>query len=163
MIFICDYDPFGRSSYRYRIDSRCLEFPDLDIPDGRHTIILNNRGTNVEDVPIELVRFLEYTRKPVEESDYDSSDDYISRLQESVRRIKTDREMEGKFMTYWALQAAFMDERREGREEGLRQVISVYRNELHLDDAAIKDKIISSFQLSEEEAASYLHRFGEED
>ena len=121
----------------------------------------------------------EYTRKPVEESEYDSSDDYISRLQESVRRIKKDREMEGKFMTYWALQAAFMDERREGREEGLRegkqeglrvgreeglrQVISVYRNELHLDDAAIKDKIISSFQLSEEEAASYLHRFGEED
>ena len=161
VIFICDYDPFGQSSYRYRIESRCLEFPDLEIPDGRHTIILYNKGSNREEIPEELVRFLEYTRKPVEESEYDSSDDYIDHLQESIRRIKSNREMEGRFMTYWALQAAFMDERREGREEGMRegrilQTISIYREELHLDDNEIQDRIQSRFQLSEEEAGRYI-------
>lgn len=64
-------------------------------------------------------------------------------------------------MTYWALQAAFMDERREGREEGMRegrilQTISIYREELHLDDNEIQDRIQSRFQLSEEEAGRYI-------
>ena len=157
VIFICDYDPFGRSSCRYRIDSRCLEFPDLEIADGRHTIVLNNRGCipskSEEDVPEELVRFLEYTRKPVEESEYDSGDNYVDQLQESIRRIKGDRETEGRYMT---LQTMLMDERREGREEGIMQVISIYRDEMYLDDAAIKDKIISKFRLSEEEAEYYI-------
>ena len=73
-------------------------------------------------------------------------------------------------MTYWALQAAFMDERREGiqeglekgKEEGLREGIEQYillcRNDMHLDDSAIKDKLMSSFQLSEEEAVSYMNQ-----
>lgn len=103
----------------------------------------------------------EYTRKPVEESEYDSSDDYIDHLQESVRRIKSDREMEGRFMTYWALQAAFMDERREDREEGMRegrvlQTISIYREEMHLDDEEIQKRIQTRLQLSEEEAEKYI-------
>lgn len=163
VIFICDYDPFGRSSYRYRIDSRCLEFPDLDIPDGRHTIILNNRGSNREDVPEELVTFLEYTKKSVEESEFDSGDDYVHRLQESIRRIKNDRETEGKLMTLWALQATLMDERREGREEGLRegsllQAISIYRDEMHLDENEIKNKLTSQFHITEQEADMYISR-----
>ena len=68
-------------------------------------------------------------------------------------------------MTYWALQAAFMDERREGREEGreegmregrVLQTISIYREELHFDDEEIQNRIQTRFQLSKEEAERYI-------
>ena len=112
-----------------------------------------SQSLSEDDIPEELVKFLEYTRKPVEESEYDSGDNYVDQLQESIRRIKGDRETEGRYMT---LQTMLMDERREGREEGIMQVISIYRVEMYLDDAAIKDKIISKFRLSEEEAEYYI-------
>ena len=112
-----------------------------------------SQSLSEDDVPEELVRFLEYTRKPVEESEYDSGDNYVDQLQESIRRIKGDRETEGRYMT---LQTMLMDERREGREEGIIQVISIYRYEMNLNDAAIKDKIMSKFRLSEEEAEYYI-------
>ena len=43
VIFICDYDPFGLGKYRYSIHEQCEECPQLEVSDGIHTIILNNR------------------------------------------------------------------------------------------------------------------------
>ena len=37
--------------------------------DGVHTIILNNTGYNPKEVPLDLVRFLEFTKKSLAESE----------------------------------------------------------------------------------------------
>ncbi len=115
VIFICGYDPFSLGKYRYRIESHCRECPEIDYQDGIHTIILNNHGTNPEEVPKELVSFLEFTRKPLDESEEKTEDDYISMLQETIREIKSSREMGERYMTF---EEMLKEEREEGREEG---------------------------------------------
>ncbi len=115
VIFICGYDPFGKGKYRYRIENRCLECPDMDYLDGTHTIILNNKGQNPREVPSELVSFLNYTRKSLSESEEKDEDAFISRLQESIRKVKGSREMGERYMT---LEEMLREEREEGRQEG---------------------------------------------
>ena len=34
VIFICDFDPFGRNMYRYTFDARCKEDTGLSLKDG---------------------------------------------------------------------------------------------------------------------------------
>ena len=47
--------------------------------------------------------------------------------------------------------------REEGRQEGrILQLIEVYRNELHMDDALIRDKVAQKFGLPESEITRYM-------
>ena len=115
VIFICDYDPMEGKKYRYTIGSHCSEMPEKKITDGVHTIILSNRGENPKDVPQELVSFLEYTRIATSEDNVASDDILINQMQESIRRIKSSREMGERYMKLELLMA---EERREGRKEG---------------------------------------------
>ena len=59
------------------------------------------------------------------------------------------------------MSADYMDARREGREEGreegrVLQSIDIYREEMHLDDEQIKQKIMDKFSLDESEAKQYM-------
>lgn len=78
-------------------------------------MFLSTRGKNDEEVPRELVKFLNFVRADLEDSKKDFSDDYVKSLQESVLSIKRNREMEERFML---LELMLQDERREGRAEG---------------------------------------------
>lgn len=115
VIFICDGDPFDNGKYRYTIDSRCKECPDMEFRDGVHTIILNNRGRNSEEVSPELVNFLQYTKQPLDKCMEDSGDPFIRLIQDRIRWVKGSREMGERFMT---LQEMLSEERAEGRAEG---------------------------------------------
>ena len=47
--------------------------------------------------------------------------------------------------------------REEGRQEGrILQLIEVYRNELHMDDALIRDKVAQRFGLPESEISRFM-------
>ena len=47
--------------------------------------------------------------------------------------------------------------RQEGRQEGrILQLIEVYRNELHMDDALIRNKVAQKFGLPESEISRYM-------
>ena len=59
--FICDFDPFGNRLYRYTIENRIQETGKA-LNDGSQTIILSTKGKNQSEVPVELVRFLQYVR-----------------------------------------------------------------------------------------------------
>ena len=115
VIFICGYDPFGKGKYRYNFRSKCLEIPEMELEEGRYTIILNNRGCNPGEVPKELVSFLKYTKANLEESTGDFGDHYVRKVQKSIERIKGSREMEGQYMT---LQELLKEERDAGILEG---------------------------------------------
>ena len=150
VIFICGYDPFGKDKYRYTVESRCLECPDIDCQDGLHTIILNNRGTNPEEIPKELVSFLEYTRKTIPDSEVEDEDVYIRQLQSSIRRIKDSREMGERYMT---LQEMLKEEREEGRKEGWKEGLTEGRE---LERMELMVRLVREEGITEEKGAEIL-------
>lgn len=76
-------------------------------------IFLNTHGTNADEVPEELVDFLNY----VEHSCLPAAgeDDLLQRLQSRISTLKHSRVMEERYMLFGEM---LDDERREGREEG---------------------------------------------
>lgn len=112
VIFICDFDPFGSCLYRYTSRNRILETGEL-LGDGNQTIILSTKGKNKSEVPAALVNFLQYVGQETDEAETD--DDYVRLLQEQIKRIKQNRDWEGKYML---LEEMMRDEREEGRQEG---------------------------------------------
>lgn len=115
VIFICDFDPFGAFKYRYTLTTRCKEVEHLNVGDDRYTIFLSTKGNNPEDESSSLIKFLEYVHADLEDSTKDFGDLFVSKIQESVRHVKSSREMEEHFMT---LKELIRVERTEAREEG---------------------------------------------
>ena len=118
VIFICDFDPYGKGKYRYTRKAICEEEPELLMEDGAHTIFLSTKGTNKDEVPSELVRFLEFVGTPLQDSDKDFNDDFIRKLQESIREVKASREMGARYMTF---EEYLKEEREEAKEEGRQE------------------------------------------
>ena len=98
--------------YRYNIRNVVRETNEL-LKDGNQTIILSTQGTNPSEVPVELVNFLKYVGQDTDEAE--TNDDYVRLLQEQIKRIKQNRDWEGKYML---LEEMMRDEREEGRQEG---------------------------------------------
>ena len=93
-----------------------------------HTIFLSTKGTNKDEVPPELVRFLEFVGTPLQDSDKDFNDDFIRKLQESIREVKASREMGARYMTF---EEYLKEEREEAREEGARnKVVELVKKKL---------------------------------
>lgn len=115
VVFICDFDPFGKELYRYTFKMKCEEDVNVKLEDARQIIFLSTQGKNREEVPKELVTFLEYVKADLEESQKDFHDSYVRRLQDSVQRVKANREMEERFML---LEEKLKEERAEGEKIG---------------------------------------------
>ena len=115
VIFICDFDPFGKERYVYTFCNRCLEEDALRLEDGIQTIFLSTKGNNESEVPKELVEFLKFVGANAEESEKDYGNSLVRQMQRTIREIKTDREMGERYML---LQELLRDEKREGRAEG---------------------------------------------
>ena len=122
VIFLCDFDPFGEGKYRYTFCAGCSETADASLKDGRYIMFLNTCGENAEDVPQELVSFLEFVHADLKESQKDFQDEYVRQVQKSVAYIKRNREMEERFML---LEELLKDEHREGLKEGLKTAIQM--------------------------------------
>ena len=115
VIFVCDFDPFDKELYCYTFGSECEEDRKVELDDGCHTIFLSTRGNNDGDVSPELVRFLRFVTADLEESERDFEDGLVRRFQETIREIKADREMGGRYMIF---EEMLREEKQEGRLEG---------------------------------------------
>ena len=115
VIFICDFDPFHKKKYCYTFEYACREDSGVQSEEGRHTVFLSTCGENEEEISEPLLKFLKFVKANLEESTEDFGDDYIQRLQNTIRQIKSEREMEERYMI---LEQMLKDERREGRREG---------------------------------------------
>ncbi len=138
VIFICDFDPFGKGKYRYTRKSICKEVPKLEMDDGAHTIFLSTKGTNEDEVPKELVNFLKFVGLSLSESEKDFKDEFVKKLQATVREVKKSREMGARYMTF---QELLKDERAEGRVEERRKVIIEFLEELGEVPENLQEKI----------------------
>ena len=118
VIFICDFDPFGKEKYRYTKKAICKEAPELEMDDGAHTIFLSTKGTNEHEVPEELVKFLKFVGAKPSDSENDFDDAFVQRLQKSIREVKASREMGARYMTF---QELLKDEHEAGRVIGQKE------------------------------------------
>ena len=60
VIFVCDFDPFGKRKYKYSFRNLCLEDNRLELKEGCETIFLSTKGKNEDEVPKELMKFMRY-------------------------------------------------------------------------------------------------------
>ena len=118
VIFICDFDPIGEGKYRYTLRIKCEESAEAEFEDGRTVVFLNTHGKNEGEVPKELVTLLHYIREDVDGSEKEFHDSYVERLQKFIREVKSNREMEERFMIF---EEMLRDERAEGRAEGIAE------------------------------------------
>ncbi len=119
VIFICDYDPLQQGKFVYNIESKCKELPEYEYKDGVHTIFLSTKGKNRDDVSPEIVKFLEYVHADLPDSTRDFKSEYVRRLQDSVGKIKDDRDRRAEYMTTEVtLRKLYKDGQKAGREEG---------------------------------------------
>ena len=118
VIFICDFDPFGEKKYRYTFQMECQESREVSLHDRRNIVFLSTEGQNDGEVPEELVYFLKFVKADINESQNDFEDEYVRQLQEFVKHIKKDREMEERYMLFEEL---LKDEREAGKEEGRKE------------------------------------------
>ena len=145
VIFICDFDPFGRKKYCYTFKQSCLESNVVNYEDGSRTIFLSTRGNNPTDVPQAMVKFLDYVGANLSESTKDFEDDFITSLQRSVQHIKESRGMEERFMLW---QEILSDERAEGKAEGKAEDIIELLEELGTISEELKEKVMSETNLN---------------
>ena len=118
VIFVCDFDPFDRELYCYTFRSECQEDPSVELQDGCSTIFLSTEGKNFKDVPTELVKFLRFIASDLEGSKANFEDPYVEQLQNSVNKIKSDREMGERYMIF---EEMLREERQEGLEAGRKE------------------------------------------
>ena len=143
VIFICDFDPFGREKYQYTFESVCKEDFTLSLKDGNHSIFLSTKGKNPSDVSAELIRFLKYVESGDYGSDEGEQDNFVKRVQNTVERIKRDREMEGRYMLFKELLEEEKEEgRTEGRIEGKAESIVDLLSDLGTVSEELREKIL---------------------
>lgn len=145
VIFVCDFDPFGKKKYCYTIQNQCKELENETVDDGNTTIFLSTKGKNKEDVSKELIKFLEYVSADLEDSTVDFEDEFVTSIQNSVMSIKRSREMESRYMIFKEM---LMDERREGKAEGKAEDILVLLEDIGILSDDIRDKIMNETDLS---------------
>lgn len=138
VIFICDFDPFGKKKYRYTFTKQCEEEPGAQLQEGCKSIFLSTRGENDREVPGELVSFLNFVKADLSESETDFEDDFVEKLQNTIRRIKSNREMEERFMIF---EEMLRDERAEGKAEGIAEAVLEMLLELMNDLGEIPDEL----------------------
>ena len=109
------FDPFGKELYCYTFQNECKEDRDVKLEDGCCTIFLSTQGKKEELVSPELVRFLKFVMADLEESEKDFGNELVERFQKTIREIKADREMGGRYMIF---EEMLREEKQEGKIEG---------------------------------------------
>lgn len=147
VIFVCDFDPFGKKKHVYTFQTRCKESEDTELEDGRNILFLSTHGENESEVSKELVSFLKFVKADLQGSEEDFHDVYVKKLQEFIHRVKENRKMEERFMVF---EEMLRDERKEGKKDALHQIVMKMFLQ-GFDD----EKIMEICEISREELESY--------
>ena len=92
VIFICDYDEFGKGRHIYTFENMCLEESGLRLGDDTVKIILNTKGT-MDDVGEDVKELLHYIAGQEPKSELTRS------LDAEVSKVKSSKKWRRKFMT----------------------------------------------------------------
>ena len=133
VIFICTFDPFGKSLYRYSFRNVCREDGEVELQDEAYKLFFNTKGTRGE-IPEALKEMLAYINNPEEYPVEKSKLKLIHRLDEAVETAKMSEDWRRAYMTYQThlrdaqlegiaigRKEGWQEGRREGRQEGRRE------------------------------------------
>ena len=125
VIFICTFDPFGKSLYRYSFRNVCREDGEVELQDEAYKLFFNTKGTRGE-IPEALKEMLAYINNPEEYPVEESKLKLIHRLDEAVETAKMSEDWRRAYMTYQThLRDAQLEGiaigRKEGRLEGRKE------------------------------------------
>ena len=115
IIFICTFDPFGKDRYVYTFENTCAEDETLKLGDGAKKIFLNTKGTE-GNISNKLLNFLQYV------GGSSAGDEFTRRLDREVQSIRRNEKWRTEYMKF---EADLMDERREGKREGLAEGVEI--------------------------------------
>lgn len=141
VIFICDFDPFGKDKYCYTVSSQCKELDGKLVDDGNITIFLSTKGKNENEVPKELINFLNFVSADLSECELDFKDDFIKSIQNSMKKIKISREMEERFMLLKEL-------REEGKAEGIAESIIEILEDIGSPSEELRDAVYDELDIT---------------
>lgn len=96
----------------------------------------------------QLQAFLEFIKTDNPENNIETNDKYVKELQQTIRKIKKNRELEREFMTWDDIRRDAKLEGRiegitEGRLEGKREIILKFLKDLGTIPSHLKERIIS--------------------
>ena len=153
VVFICNYDPFGRGRYIYTFENRCIEEPDLPLGDETTKTIINIAGTS-GSISSELKEVLHYLNAGR------ATGSYTKRLDEAVHRVKVSEERRHEYMV---MMIHDMEIREEGKAEGIKEgkaegIIGAVEmlQEDGKSDAEIITRLTAKYTISDEEARKYI-------
>ncbi len=118
---------------------------ELLIQDGAKSIFLNTRGENRDEVPEEMLAFLDFVKADLADSTKDFQNDFVRQLQNSVQKVKSSRKMEENFMI---LREMLRDERAEGKAEGKAESVIELLQEIGPVSDELREKIINETDMS---------------
>ena len=152
VIFITDFDIFGKGLYKYTFTNKCDEVQGLPLGDGATRIFLNLKGhddNNVTQGLKDLLHFIQNTT-----SNFVSSDLKVQDLVRLVKNLKGSEEVRKLTMrTDWLEERA----RAEAREEDILATLDILSNLGISKEVAIQN-LKESFKLTEEEALWYYSK-----
>ena len=124
IIFICDFDPFGKSKYVYNFVSTEKSDSTLTLDDGTAKIFISTQGEG--EVRKELKDFLSYIKCSTAEEAEKSESLMLKNLNARVADIKENRNAEARYMVYEKLRSEAVAEGHidgyiEGREAGITE------------------------------------------
>ena len=155
VIFICDFDPFGEKKYQYTFENRCMEDSALSIGDGSRSIFLSTQGENREEVSEELVHFLNFVKEDMAGKVQECEDAFVRELQNSMQKIKQNREMERQYML---LEDLLREERKAAEAKGIlktRREVIIELLESVENSEKVYDRIMSEIDI---ETLKYMQK-----
>ena len=96
VIFICTFDPFGKSRHVYHFENRCIDDPEMALGDETHKCFFNTRGTDAIDPKLDQVLTFLETALPE-----DDDNPLIKAMSSELKRIKSNNEWEVEFMNLY--------------------------------------------------------------
>ena len=90
------------------------------------------------------VSFLNFVKADLSESETDFEDDFVEKLQNTIRRIKSNREMEERFMIF---EEMLRDERAEGKAEAVLEMLLELMDDLGEIPDELRNRITSEKDL----------------
>ena len=116
VIFICNFDPFGKELYRYTFSMNCEE-RNFPLNDGVKRIFFNTKGKNINEVPIILKEFLGYLNDSTDSYVKDISSHKLLEIHKRIVELKKKRNVEARYMHY-----LYVDKIIEEKENALKKI-----------------------------------------
>lgn len=112
VVFICNFDPYGKGLYQYVFTNSCKNAPNLELGDQAYKIFFNTKAENLQEAPPKLRAFLEY----IETNQPDS--DITRELDVAVQDARLNEEWGSEYMLSLGY---LMDAQDEGRAIGIAE------------------------------------------